>query len=154
MTPYYQEMLQKGLKYQDFVMMNLHREGIVLQPIQSKEYQLKRENLLGMEIKFDDRRRETGNFYFELYEKSDPQNEQFVTSGILRNDYSWLYAIGDYSGIYICSKKKLQQIYEKVEKGKSIFDAFIVKIPTSIGMVIPEEKVKILCEKYVEFING
>ena len=64
MTPYYQQMLQKGQEYQDYVMMKLHAHGIVLQCIQSKKFQLKRENLLGLEIKFDDRMKETGNIYF------------------------------------------------------------------------------------------
>ena len=64
-TEVYGPRLEDGLQYQDFICMELHRRGIVLQNIQSKKFNLKKENLLGMEIKFDRRLKDTGNVYIE-----------------------------------------------------------------------------------------
>ena len=151
MTEYYKTQLAKGLEYQDFVMINLHKHGIVLQNIQSRKYQLKTENLLGMEIKFDDKMKETGNLYFETYEKSDPDNEKYVESGILREDECWLFAIGNYEEIFIFSKNRLKKIWRIFESGKNILKARRVQISTSIGMIIPVDEALCVCEKRITF---
>ena len=151
MTEYYKTQLAKGLEYQDFVMINLHKHGIVLQNIQSRKYQLKTENLLGMEIKFDDKMKETGNLYFETYEKSDPENANYVMSGILRDDECWLFAIGNYEEIFIFSKNRLKKIWKMLEAGKEVLKARRVQISTSIGMLIPVSEANIICEKRIMF---
>jgi len=51
----YEPKLNQGLEYQDFICCELHKRGIILQNLQSKRFQRKKENLLGMEIKFDGR---------------------------------------------------------------------------------------------------
>jgi hypothetical protein len=151
-------MLQKGQEYQDYVMMKLHAHGIVLQCIQSKKFQLKRENLLGLEIKFDDRMKETGNIYFETAEKSDPANREFIDSGILRDDENWLYGVGDYSQIFIFSKGRLQNIYSHLLKAReerrqpsiagTIRDG--IKAGTSRGFTLPISAALTICEKYID----
>jgi hypothetical protein len=130
MTEYYAEKLQQGLEFQDFVTDILFNELFIpLSTYQSKKYQLRGENKQGIEIKFDDRYKETGNLYIELSEKSNAMNLNFVDSGINRSDNTWLYIIGDYNILYIFGKTILRGMYSS-KKYKE------VNIPTSKGFLI------------------
>jgi len=105
MTNYYKDMLDKGLHYQDFVVEELYKVGLPIISYSSKQFQnLIGENKAGFEIKLDQNFRKTKNFYIEYAEKSNENNKEFVDSGILRNDNTWLYIIGDYDNIYIYKK--------------------------------------------------
>jgi len=130
-TEYYKEMLEKGLEYQDFVMERLIEElGISLTQYSSKKFQYNvGENKQGIELKFDDRYKKTGNLYIETAEKSNANNTRFISSGIYRNDNTWLYLIGNYEIIFIFSKKYLVYIHEK-----KIFRE--IEIPTSQGFLL------------------
>jgi len=80
---------------------------------------------------------ETGNLYFETAEKTRPENPKFIESGILRNDNSWLYAIGNYTVVYVFSKKRLQRIW----RHRSKYPWLVLreaKIGTSKGFTMPE----------------
>lgn len=110
---YYQEMLEHGLQYQDFVVEQLYKCGLPIVSYSSKKYQCTvGENKPGFEIKFDRKFRSTGNFYIETAEKSNPNNKQFIDSGIYRDDNAWLYIIGDYEDIFVFSKRQLKTLYE------------------------------------------
>ncbi len=138
MTGEYAEKLEAGLEFQDFVMRRLHALGIVLQTIGSKSGQLKGENLLGLEIKFDRKRKETGNLYIETHEKSNAENRFWICSGILRDDNSWLYGIGDRECFWIFGKKHLRTVYQRLESNKLTIDGVrVVSNPTSKGFLIP-----------------
>ncbi len=142
MNEYYKEKLEQGLQYQDFVVNELFKIGIPLISYSSKKYQYEiGENKAGFEIKYDSLISKTGNLYIETHEKSCIEIECFSESGILRNDNSWLYVIGDYNNIFILSKYQLIKIYQNVSKyyDKGIQ---IKEIPTSIGFVIPVEYVR------------
>lgn len=131
MTEYYAEKLQQGLEFQDFVTDILFNELFIpLSTYQSKKYQLKGENKQGIEIKFDDRYKETGNLYIELSEKSNANNINYINSGINRDDNTWLYIIGDYSILYIFGKTILKGMYLSGKYKE-------VNIPTSNGFLIP-----------------
>ena len=141
---YYDKNMAEAWRYQDFIMQKLHGEGIVLQNIQSKKYQLKRENLLGMEIKYDMKYATTGNLYIEVSEKSDPKNEKYIPSGIFRNDDNWLFGIGNYETFYVFSKKVLQRVFltgkfQEVTK------------TTSKAFLLPKNKAELIVEKIFEF---
>jgi len=144
MTEYYSEMLQKGLEYQDFITNLLLKEiGITISTYVSKRYQIERgENAQGVEIKFDDKMDNTGNVYIETAEKTDPRNEKFIASGIYRDDNTWLYAIGNYSVVYILSKKFLVLMH----KSKKYRE---VEIPTSQGFLITCTDVSKYCLKEI-----
>jgi hypothetical protein len=136
MTAYYKEKLEQGLTYQDFVVEQLYNIGLPIISYGSKKYQhLIGENKCGFEIKFDDKLKTTGNLYIEIAEKSNPANRVFVPSGIYRSDNTWLYIIGDYSIIFIFSKKRLRKIYERKQYIK--FGGREVGIATSKGFVMP-----------------
>ena len=100
-SEYYAKMLKAAQEYQDFVCGQLHAKGVVLQNMTSKKYQLKKENLLGLEIKFDDLIKKTNRVYIETAEKAHPRSGEYAKSGIYRDDDSWLYGIGNYEIFYI-----------------------------------------------------
>uniref|UniRef100_A0A6M3LG26 Uncharacterized protein n=1 Tax=viral metagenome TaxID=1070528 RepID=A0A6M3LG26_9ZZZZ len=128
---YYNKQKEIGLEYQDFVGEILCQNGIVIMNYVSKKYQFSSgENKMGVEIKHDKMFRDTGNLYIELEEKSNPDNKNYIKSGIKRNDNTWLYVIGDYKTIYIFPKNlllKLSEEYEPIENNTK----------TSIGFLLP-----------------
>lgn len=111
----YGPRLEVGLTYQDFILEQLHRRGIVLQPYGSREYQLKAENMLGLEIKLDRKYATSGNLYIETHERSDPSRPELVPSGIYRQDQCWLFGIGDFTRLFVFGKRCLQRIVEKAQ---------------------------------------
>jgi hypothetical protein len=139
MTENYSKCLEKGLQFQDFITDVLIKElGISLSTYNSKKFQYnKGENKQGFEIKFDDKFKITKNIYIEIAEKSNPNNYEYVKSGIYRNDNTWLYLIGNYECIYIFSKKHLQLMHN-MNKYK------LVQTTTSQGFLVPEQQ----CNKY------
>lgn len=131
LNEYYSEKLSQGLQYQDFVVERLYDSGLPIISYSSKKYQqMIGENKAGLEIKNDTKFRETGNFYIEIAEKSKPENENYVISGIYRNDNTWLYLIGDYQEIYVFAKNQLILLHQK-GKYKT------VKTDTSKGFLLP-----------------
>lgn len=141
---YYKECLEKGLEYQDFITTLLLKEvGITLSTLGSKKYQYNiGENLQGIEIKFDDMYRKTRNLYIEVKEKSNPNNKNYVDSGIFRNDNTWLYIIGDYNEVFVFGKKILKLIYQK-----GLFRQ--INKPTSIGILIDKKNAEKYCLKKI-----
>lgn len=114
MTGYYEQCLEAGLEYQDFVVDALRKctPAILVLPYNSRKYQQNiGESASGIEIKFDNKMKETGNVYIEVAEKSNAAIADFTPSGIYRNDNSWLYLIGDYEQALLFGKKQLQLIY-------------------------------------------
>jgi hypothetical protein len=134
---YYDDQLNEGLEFQDYVLTKFVKElGISVSNYSSKKYQYNvGENLQGIEIKYDKKFSETGNFYIEVAEKSNPNNNNYIQSGIFRKDNTWLYVIGNYSDIYIFSKDQLKLLYQSAKFKE-------VKTPTSIGFLLPISKAK------------
>ena len=132
---YYKDKLNEGLEFQDYVVTLLQKHGIILMGHASKKYQIERgENLWGAEIKYDQRRKKTGNVYIETHEKSDPRNHSWIPSGIYRADNTWLYIIGDEIEIHIHSIKYLRYLHHKTQK-KGNYRS--VTIATSKGFLLP-----------------
>lgn len=142
--PTYQSQLEDGQAYQDFVAEKLYHEGIVLVNFQSRASQLRvGENLLGLEIKYDKQFIKTGNLYIEIAEKSDASNRQFVTSGIYRDDNTWLYGIGNYDELFLFSKRTLRKVYEHRKRDTDAYK----ETPTSRGFVLPRREAAELAER-------
>ena len=141
---YYFEKLPEGLEYQDFITELLIKEiGISLSTFSSKNYQNKiGENRQGFEIKFDNKMLDTGNIYIEVKEKADPNNQNYVYSGIYRNDNTWLYLIGNYQTVYIFGKGHLKLMYETNRYRE-------VKTETSIGFLLPISDANKYCLKNI-----
>lgn len=112
----FSDSLEVGNTFQDFVCIELAKEHIILQNINSKKFQYEvGENLQGFEIKLDNRfngyypndKPATNQLSIEIAEKTKAENPQYVLSGIYRNDNSWLYIQGNPKCFYIFSKKML-----------------------------------------------
>lgn len=136
---YYAEKLEQGLVFQDLVTRELYKRGIVIVGYASRHFQNDHgENILGAEIRRDGHFRKTGNLYIEVAEKSHPDVSEYTSSGIERNDGSWLFIIGDEHDIWIFSTKQLCLLVHKREWRQ-------VKKPTSIGYLCPMEDAERYC---------
>jgi hypothetical protein len=117
---YYNDMLKVGLQYQDFMCDLLYQLGIPLLSYSSKMYQIKKgENKAGFEIKFDQMFARTGNLWIEFEERS-VTDKPYIQSGIFRDDWTWLYLIGDYSTIFIFPKKFLRAYFTACQQNGKI----------------------------------
>jgi hypothetical protein len=104
------DTFQMGMEFQDFVCIELAREGIILQNLVSKKHQFETgENLQGFEIKLDNRCTETGRLSIEIAEKSRADVNGWTPSGICRKDNTWLYVHGNYDALWVFGVKFLQQ---------------------------------------------
>ncbi len=105
---YYRDMLEEGINFQDHVKRILFEEYCLSLDFTGQEGQYNiGETLQGFEVKYDMKFKDTGNLWIEVCEKTDPNNEVWVDSGIKRNDNTWIYVIGDYDTLYVFSKKDL-----------------------------------------------
>ena len=147
-TPYYTSKLKQGEEYQDAVTDALYRNGLLLITYCSEKRQLTDgENRFGMEIKYDDKLDKTGNLFFETAEKRRPENPEWIPSGILRRDNSWLYAIGNFEALYIFPKQYLPWIQDKhlrQSPGSRFYSVFETAPKTSKGWLTPGSDI----EKY------
>jgi hypothetical protein len=151
---YREEQMKEGQEYQDFVCQQLlFKLGFPIVQYCSKKYQYEvGESACGFEIKHDKRLKETGNLYIEIAEKSKPSNEEYISSGIYRDDNSWLYLIGNYEKIYIFGKRHLRKIYEDPKREKTLKR---IEIPTSKGFLLSAKFAEeSLCIKLIEFNKG
>lgn len=147
--------LQRGLEYQDYVFDQLRRmDGmpVFLGAYSSVKYQCgKGESPSGLEVKYDAKFRETGRLFIETAEKSYSYQSSFKPSGVMSEDNSWLYLIGDYEEAYIFAKNLLRAFC--VDTNTNIK---FKETPTSQGYVFPLEYVesKCLCAKHIVFQKG
>lgn len=141
MTEYYKDKLESALQYQDFIADKLRKADpcIIIGAYSSRKYQYEHgESMSGIEIKYDMKKKDTGNLYIEVAEKSNPNISEYSPSGIMRDDNTWLYLIGDYEEAFLFSKHQLQSIYADKERYK-IRGIKERQTPTSIGFTYPVE---------------
>ncbi len=144
----YEERRKEGNEFEDFVSMELAREGLVVGSYSSRKYQIKfGENILGAEIKRDGKFRETKNLYIEIAEKSHANNPSYVTSGILRKDNSWLFIIGDEKKFFLFSKKLLKKLIDENPQ------YLRVQTRTSKGILLPVIDAERECDRSFEPVN-
>ena len=129
---YYEKNLEESREFQDFVTDRmLDTLGVSINCYGSKKYQYsKGESKSGIEIKLDRKYKDTHNLYIEYAEKR-PESNNYIASGIDRNDNSWLYCIGNYDILFILSKKWLQQF-------KTLKELRHITTETSKGYLLPE----------------
>jgi len=137
-SEYYTTKLAEGSAFEKFVYSVLRRMGLIItRPHTTKGMQLKGENSIGWEIKYDNLMTETGNVYIETAEKSDPRNATYIKSGVYRDDNTWMWVIGDYSELFIIQKNLLKMLietgrYRKIEN----------KRRSSMGYLIPKKVIR------------
>lgn len=150
------DSLEIGVEFQDFVIELLaNRLGLVLSIFQSKKYQYNMgETVQGVEIKYDARSTgdctyyendQTDNVVIEIGEKTNKGNLEFVNSGILRGDNTWIYIVGNYHQIWIFSKKMLLLLYKSGRYRE------VVTLPTVKNMMLPVLDADKYCAKKITF---
>lgn len=123
--------LEDTLIFQDYITDLLYKTGWVLNCYSSRKYNIEKgESVARIEIKQDKKIKETGNIYIETYERQKSNKGNYIESGILRNDNTVFYIIGDYDRLFMFSKKQIQTII-KTGNFKE------VKTETSMGYLIP-----------------
>ncbi len=129
----YNRDLGRGTQYEDFASWALlYYAGMVFVPYRSKEWQnVVGENSGGVEIKFQDRMKDTGNLWIETYRKSHPGQADYRPSGILRNDNGRFMATGDYERIFLFSRVELRLLsprYSEIENSTLTSRGFLMPI--------------------------
>lgn len=131
----YAANLEAGERFEDFCVDLLYEAGIPVVAHKSREKQYAGENKAGLEFKYDRLLSQTGNLFVETHEKSDPANTNFVPSGILRRDNTWLYVIGDYSVVFVFQKNVLRELFERKVSGEPKYERKTIE--TSRGFLLP-----------------
>ena len=143
------DSFEVGNEFQDFVCIELAKQGIILQNINSKKFQFNvGENLQGFEIKYDARCTgdrgtiATNQLSIEIAEKTKADNTKFIPSGIYRNDNSWLYIQGNFKTFWIFSKKLLILLHRSGRYKEH-------ELPTIKKFYLPMEDADRFCAKKV-----
>jgi hypothetical protein len=140
-----------GDTFQDFVCIELAKEHIILQNINSKKFQYETgENLQGYEIKYDARctgdneTKATGRLSIEIAEKTKAANVNYVKSGIYRSDNSWLYIQGNYHQFWIFAKNLLVMLHKSGRYPEAV-------MPTVKKFYLPIKDADKYCAKKIIF---
>lgn len=143
-TGYYKEKLQASFDFENHIEALFKEQfDLDLDPYLTPQGQYyEGENGLGIEIKNDTLIKKYGNVYIEYAEKSRATNFNYVASGILKDDKTTYFLIGDKDGFWIFRKSRLVEIYhEEVElkkQGKPSTRGIMFKqIATSKGIAFP-----------------
>jgi len=148
---YYDQMLAQGMAYEGYVRMQIEQQlYIKLDIVQGLEQQEDiGETRQGVEIKYDKKYAHTQNLYIELAEKCRPWKAEWTPAGIYRDDNTWLIAIGDYTVIFLFSKRQLQQHVQMH------WDQ-IIRTETSIGILLDPSTIERLAVHIIksETSNG
>lgn len=121
---------EQALEYQDLATDILCSHGYNVNCYCSKKYQYEKgESRNGIEIKNDTLVSSTGNLYIETHEKQK-EATKWIKSGILREDNTKYWFIGDNKKAWFFSKKQLKTLVFKKEFQKK-------ETATSRGVLIP-----------------
>lgn len=134
-------------KFEEFIKEEFLKYGIDIGFYYGKEQYIG-ENKLGIEIKNDKIVKNTGNIYIE-YQERHTQVDIWTNSGILKEDNSKYWLIGDFDNYYIISKETLVDIFKNKKYDR------IVETPTSRGYVLKINKHKeiIIADNIEDFIR-
>ncbi|MBI2123815.1 MAG: hypothetical protein HYU04_01080 [Candidatus Wildermuthbacteria bacterium] len=143
-TGYYKEKLQASFEFETYISKLVKKKyGVDLIQFLTPEGQYQKgENNLGIEIKYDMMYPQTGNLYIEYEEKSKAENDDYVKSGIMKDDQCNYFLIGDYNNFWVFRRNKLVEIFNEEKKLsengiKSARGIRFVAIATSRGYVFP-----------------
>lgn len=114
-TKFYNEMLTIGQEYEKFIVdLFWERSRTKLTLTTTKEDQINiGETLEGYEIKNDRLFHKTGNLAIECFEKGNIGNLAWTKSGILRDDNTKHWIIGNYDLVWTIWKRDLFRIYKR-----------------------------------------
>ncbi len=116
---YYQNCLDEGTVYQDFVVQMLRKKkGWFISVFSSLFYQFNEgESDQGFEIKLDQPSASSGRILIETAERTSI-DKKWTPSGIYRRDNTIHYIVGNYEFFYVFDVKSLRRVHEKFKKYK------------------------------------
>lgn len=112
-SDYFVDKMQKGHQFENWVIQKFAECGINLGLFYDNN-QYKGENAFGLEIKYDMRLQNTGNLYIE-YEERLNNSKSWTKSGILKEDNSRFWLIGNPREYYIFDKITLIALYDNIK---------------------------------------
>ena len=127
---YYTGQLYVGISFQQFINYKIFNNKLHFLKDQTIG-----ENEEGVEVKMDNLRKQTGNFYVETAERAP--GRLYSPSGIFRSDNSRFWLIGDYSSVYILKKDTL--IAECLSKRWPIIEN---SYETGLAFLLPETRME------------
>ena len=125
-TDYFRNQLAKGHEFEIWVQRKFKSCGVDIGGYNSEKGQFAGENNLGIEIKYDMRHAETGNIYIEYCERLD-SSKNWIKSGILKNDNTKYWLIGNMNDYFIFTKITLVNIYNKLIRKENIKGCHLVE---------------------------
>jgi hypothetical protein len=130
----YLKNLAEAKDFEDFVFDTmLHEKRLVAGGYKSRHYQvLHGESLTGVEVKNDKLFREYGNLFIEFAEKCH-ENAEEKPAGIYHESDPWLFAIGDYSTLWVFATSTLRNLHDAGQCQTR-------ETATSRGFLLPLEK--------------
>jgi hypothetical protein len=143
-------LVREGMEFEEYITDVFYTKfNIILHRYITKADQLKGENEEGCEIKNDRYFRTSGNLFIEIQELT--KNNDWINSGILRNDNSVLYIIGDRTGVYIFEKKELYKMYINNLTEKNYLTVHNTT-DTAIGILLRISDIKLYGGDYLRII--
>ena len=134
-----------GMEFQDYVVEEFNRFGFYIQLHASKKYQFERgESVQRVEIKLDNRCTDTGRLSIEVGERTS-LNGTWVSSGIYRNDGTWMYIQGNRDIMYLFNLKYLRRYH-----GKKLAGKYEEGPPTIRKFYIPFPHADVICIAKIE----
>jgi len=156
---YFIKSLEMSHKFEIFIECEFALQGVDIQLYHGKNEQYEEgECAAGIEIKNDALIKKTGNVYIEFNERRK-NDGQWVNSGILKNDNSRYFLIGDYDAYYILKRETLMDCYidlnikDKADRKYPTIEKKCAKRGTSKGFIIPINLVNKLTISMEEIIK-
>lgn len=146
----YVSRLNKAHEFEVFVENEFKKRGIDIGFFKTKAEQYAGETEIGLEIKYDQKLEETGNIYIEYEEKTTKTDKEFYKSGILKQDNTKWWLIGNKEEHYFIYKSDLLRYYKWTKDIVFVTEGG----GTSKGFLLPREKAKEMCitQDFDEFI--
>lgn len=137
--------MRVGEEYQDFIVALLFRKlgWPIMQHVSAKRQIHVGESSSRVEIKFQDRYRETGNLWIEVAEKAQPRPGEYAPSGITdrSHDNALFLVTGDRDTVFFFAKRHLNKLaasqqYRIIENHTK----------TSMGFLLPDSHARYVAD--------
>lgn len=112
-TSYFIRQLEESHAFEVFIDCLFRNQGVNIGLYYGREGQYHGECGVGIEIKYDRRSRETGNYYIEYQERMHA-GDVWVNSGILKEDNTRFYLLGTMEQFVIFRRVDLMEYYNRL----------------------------------------
>lgn len=151
---YYLEKLTKSHRFEIYLEQLFLGYNFDIGLYYSKDGQYSGESASGIEIKFDEKSLETGNLYIETNE-SLWSDQNFVNSGIFKDDNTKIIAIGNFKFIFFFRRDFLVELYNEIDQFPELKKRSAIR-GTSKGFIMPisfAEKYTLGIEEVINIVS-